>query len=231
MEAILFDWDGTLVDSLGAFHRANAVVLESFGLPFDVVRYRRHYTADWREMYRRLGVPHDRLDEANTLWEATFGDDGTLVAAFPGAFEALDALSASGATLGIVTAGRRDVVEPQLDRTGLGELLPVRVFGDDLPVHKPDPEPLRLALRLAGDGHEPETSIYVGDAPTDMQMAVTAGARAVGIESVLGERAELIAAGAAEVAASVGEWVASHLAARHGTRAGESPQTRRTSER
>ena len=212
MEAILFDWDGTLVDSLGAFHRANATVMEAFGLPFDVVRYRQQYVPDWREMYRRLGVPHDRLDEANVLWEAAFTANGDEVVAFAGAVEALARLAAGGAVLGIVTAGIRDVVEPQLERTGLGAHLTVRVFGDDLPVHKPDPRPLRRALELAGRGHRPETSIYVGDAPTDMQMAVTVGARAIGIESVLGDPDELRAAGAAEVAPSVAVWVERHLA-------------------
>jgi pyrophosphatase PpaX len=225
VEAILFDWDGTLVDSLGAFHRANAIVMEAFGLPFDVERYREHYTPDWREMYRRLGVPHERLDEANGLWETTFGSDGDAVIAFPGALAALQRLQDAGAVLGIVTAGHRSVVEPQLERTGLGAVLPIRVYGDDLPVHKPDPEPLRLALRLAGDGHRPETSVYVGDAPTDMQMAVAVGARPVGIESVLGDPAELLAAGAVDLAPSVADWVERHLAgawhgapARHGDR-------------
>ena len=222
MEAILFDWDGTLVDSLGAFHVANAAVMEAFGLPFDVVRYRQHYVPDWREMYRRLGIPHDRLDEANTLWEATFADGGDAVVAFPGALAALERLEATGAVLGIVTAGHREVVEPQLDRTGLGRLLPVRVFGNDLPVHKPDPEPLRRAVRLAGESHRPETSAYVGDAPTDMQMAVAVGARAIGIESVLGDPAELRAAGAHEIAPSVAAWVDRHLAA--GTRRASGPR-------
>lgn len=212
MEAILFDWDGTLVDSLGAFHRANAIVMESFGLAFDIEAYRRHYTPDWREMYRRLGIPDDRLDEANGLWEATFGGDGDLVVAFPGAIEALERLHDSGAVLGIVTAGLREVVEPQLARTGLGSLLSIRVYGDDLPVHKPDPEPLRLALRLAGDGHRPETSMYVGDAPTDMQMAVSVGARPIGIESAVGDPDGLRAAGAVELAPSVAAWVDRHLA-------------------
>ena len=211
MEAILFDWDGTLVDSLGAFHRANATVMEAFGLPFDVVRYRQHYVPDWREMYRRLGVPDERLDEANALWEATFEASGDEVHAFPGTVAALAGLAATGAVLGIVTAGHRAIVEQQLERTGLAEFLTVRVFGDDLPVHKPDPEPLRRALRLAGEGHRPETSIYVGDAPTDMQMAVHVGARAIGIESALGDAEELRAAGAAEVAPSVVAWVARHL--------------------
>lgn len=214
MEAIFFDWDGTLVDSLGAFHRANAIVMKAFGLPFDVDRYRLHYTPDWREMYRRLGVPDHRLDEANTLWETTFGDDGDMVVAFPGTVAALERLRDAGAVLGIVTAGDRAVVEPQLGRTGLGDLLPVRVFGDDLPVHKPDPQPLRLALRLAGDGHRPDRCYYIGDAPTDMQMAMVVGARGIGIESVLGDPDDLIAAGAAELAPSVAAWAERHLAAR-----------------
>jgi len=210
MEAILFDWDGTLVDSLGAFHRANARVMDAFGLPFDEVVYRRHYVPDWRLMYLRLGIPGDRLDEANELWHATFGA-GTDVVAFEGAAAALRALRDGGADLGIVTAGDRSIVVPQLERTGLAELLPIRVFGDDLPVHKPDPEPLRRALRLAGHGHQPERSAYVGDAPTDMQMAIAVGARAVGIESVLGDPDELRAAGADEVAPSVAAWVERHL--------------------
>ncbi len=214
MEAILFDWDGTLVDSLGAFHLANAAVMEAFGLPFDEVLYRRNYVPDWREMYRRLGVPADRLDEANTLWEATFAGGTEVIVAFDGTREALGRLAATGVVLGIVTAGHRDVVAPQMEQTGLASLLPIRVFGDDMAVHKPDPAPLRRALELAGRGHRPETCLYVGDAPTDMQMAVTAGARGVGIVSVLGDPDELRAAGASEIAPSVAAWVERHLDAR-----------------
>jgi pyrophosphatase PpaX len=216
VEAILFDWDGTLVDSLGAFHAANAAVMAAFDLPFDVAAYRRNYVPDWREMYLRLGIPPHRIDEANTLWEAAFGADGEAVVAFPGVIDALARLRDAGAVLGIVTAGVRSVVEPQLARMGLDDLLPIRVFGDDLPVHKPDPEPLRRALRLCGHDHRPELSAYVGDAPTDMQMAVAVGARAIGIESVLGDPDDLRAAGAVEVAPSVAVWVDRHLAVRPG---------------
>ena len=213
MQTILFDWDGTLVDSLGAFHRANAAVMAAFGLPFDEVLYRQLYVPDWRQMYLRMGVPDDRLDEANELWHATFGAEAEVVA-FPGTAAALDRLAAAGARLGIVTAGHRDIVAPQLEQTGLGERLGIRVYGDDLPVHKPDPAPLRRALELAGPagpaGRRPAhiaTAVYVGDAPTDMQMARAVGVRAVGIASVLGEPGELRAAGAQEVATSVAAWV------------------------
>ena len=213
MEAILFDWDGTLVDSLGAFHRANSRVMDAFGLPFDEAVYRQHYVPDWRLMYLRLGIPGDRLDEANEMWHATFAA-GTDVVAFEGVEAALRALSDDGASLGIVTAGDRAIVVAQLERTGLADLLPIRVFGDDLPVHKPDPAPLRLALRMLGLDDRPDAVAYVGDAPTDMHMAVAAGCRPIGIASVLGDPDELRAAGAQEVAPSVAAWVAGHLAAR-----------------
>lgn len=220
MEAILFDWDGTLVDSLGAFHRANATVMAAFGLQFDETIYRRNYVPDWRQMYLRLGIPEDRLEEANDLWETTFAGGADLVVAFPGAAEALARLRESGHVLGIVTAGHRAVVVPQLERTGLGALLPIRVFGDDLPVHKPDPWPLRRALEMAGADERPDESVYIGDAVTDMQMAVAVGTRAIGIASVLGDPDELRAAGAHEVAASVAAWVERHLGA-----TGERPET------
>lgn len=212
MQAILFDWDGTLVDSLGAFHRANATVMASFGLPFDEVVYRQNYVPDWRLMYLRLGVPGDRLDEANELWHATFGS-GTDVVAFEGVAAALRRLGDAGSRLGIVTAGHRAIVVPQLERTRLAEFLETRVFGDDLDVHKPDPAPLRRALELLDLADRPAEVAYVGDAPTDMQMARAVGVRAIGIASVLGDPDELRAAGAEEVSPSVPAWVAEHLAA------------------
>ena len=211
MEAVVLDWDGTLVDTLAALYRANVAVLSSFGLPFDEGLYRRHYAPDWRVMYGRLGIPAERLDEANDRWlsHVAGGDE---VQPFPGTADALERLRAAGTRLGLVTAGDRAIVEPQLAATGLGRLLPVRVFGDDLPVHKPDPEPLRVALARLDLAARPEAAAYVGDAPDDMRMARAVGVTAVGIASILGDPADLRAAGASTVARSVVEWVDQTLA-------------------
>ena len=138
MQAILFDWDGTLVDSLGTLYDANAAVMQAFGVPFDPDLYRTHYAPDWRLMYRRLGIAAERLDEANELWLASY-DRGAGAIMFAGVKPALRRLKRAGHRLGLVTAGDRDIVLPQLERFGLANLLEVRVFGDDLPVHKPTP--------------------------------------------------------------------------------------------
>jgi len=206
MDAIVFDWDGTLVDTLGALYRANESVLSGLGLPFDLDLYRQHYAPDWRLMYQRLGVPPDRLDEANEQWLRAF-DGAALGEPFPGTVEAMARLAAAGMSLGLVTAGDRDIVEGQLARSGLADLLTVRIYGDDLPVHKPDPRPLREALFRLGLGDRPNSAAYVGDAPDDMRMARTVGVRGVGISSVLGSPAELRAAGATDVAPTVVAWV------------------------
>ncbi len=208
---MVFDWDGTLVDTLPAITRANAEVLESYGVRYDDAAYRAVYSPDWRGMYRRLGLPDAVIEEAGLRWlgayRALMGD----AQAFPGVENALDRLEAAGFTMGLVTAGDRVVVEHQLRATGLERHLRVRVCGDDMPFSKPHPAPLLEALDQLGIRDRPERTIYVGDAPDDMRMARTVGARGVGIESILGERSELEAAGAAEIAPSVTSWVEAFL--------------------
>ena len=109
----------------------------------------------------------------------------------PGAADALRRLHAVGYPLALVTAGHRDNVGAQLRRHGLEELLPVRVHGDDLPEAKPHPAPLLRAVRELGLGPGAHGVAYVGDALDDMRMARAAGARGVGIDSVLGDAAAL----------------------------------------
>jgi phosphoglycolate phosphatase-like HAD superfamily hydrolase len=210
VKAILFDWDGTLADSHAALYAANAAVMEAFGLPFDRGLYRLHYSPDWNLMYHRLGVPADRLDEANRIWLTAFGAaEG--VALFPGVREALYGLARAGTVLGIVTAGPGTVVRPQIERLELDALLTIRVYGDDLVEQKPDPAPLRRALVIGSLADQPAAAAYLGDTPEDMRMAVRAGVRAIGVVSGMGESDGLIEAGAAEIAESVPVWARREL--------------------
>jgi HAD superfamily hydrolase (TIGR01509 family) len=211
MGAVVFDWDGTLVDTLPAILQANIQVLLEYGLPFDEARYRAAYTPDWRRMYRILGVPEEALEAAGGRWLELYRDAGTL-APFPGVGDALRTLRDRGDVIGLVTAGDRSVVEDQLRRFDLEPLIPVLVCGDDPYPAKPDPTPLRQALTELGAHADPTTATYVGDAPDDMRMARAVGARAVGIVGILSTPEDLARAGAHEVHGSVVEWVSGHVA-------------------
>jgi HAD superfamily hydrolase (TIGR01549 family) len=210
MGTILFDWDGTIVDSIQALFETDAAVCRRIGVPFDEAIFRQTFSPDWRLMYRRLGIPDERVDEAAGVWTATFHSDRTQP--FPGVVDALGRLAAAGHRLGLVTGGDRAEVEPQLARVGVDHFLTVRVYRDDTPEAKPHPKPLQLALDLAG-GPRSADAAYIGDAFDDVRMAAALGVRGVGIESMLATADELRAAGAIETAGSVVEWVDRFLAA------------------
>jgi phosphoglycolate phosphatase len=211
VEAVVFDWDGTLVDSLPAIFDANRRVLEEYGLPFDLERYRAAYVPDWRLMYQRLGVPDDVLEAAGERWLELYvaAEPAGLL---PGVASALRRLAAAGFVMGLVTAGDREVVEAQLERFGIADLLPIRVFGSDPIASKPHPEPLLRALTQLGRAERVATARYVGDVPDDMRMARAVGVIGIGIESSMGSRDDLFAAGAAEVYPGVAQFVDALLA-------------------
>jgi phosphoglycolate phosphatase len=206
MDAIVFDWDGTLMDSLAAVFDANAKVLAEFGVPFDEARYRAAYTPDWRVMYERLGVPLATMEAAGDRWLELYADtdDAQLL---PGAAEALRRLADAGFVLGLVTAGDQVVVEAQMERLGVAGLLPIRVYGSDDVAAKPHPDPLLRALRQLERTDRAHLARYVGDVPDDMRMARAVGALGIGVESAIGVREELLAAGATAVFPSVSTFV------------------------
>jgi HAD superfamily hydrolase (TIGR01549 family) len=206
MEAIVFDWDGTLMDSLPAVFDANARVLAEYGVPFDEARYRAAYTPDWRVMYQRLGLPEEAMEAAGDRWLELYRDtdDARLL---PGAADALRRLADAGFVLGLVTAGDEIVVQAQMERLGVAGLLPIRVYGSDDIASKPHPDPLLRALRQLERSDRAELARYVGDVPDDMRMARAVGALGIGIESAIGSREELAAAGASAVYPSVADFV------------------------
>ena len=206
MDAIVFDWDGTLFDSLPAIYEANHRVITELGLPFDDERYRQAYVPDWRLMYQRLGVPDDALEDAGRRWIELYraaAESGLL----PRVQESLQRLVGAGFVLGLVTAGDRDIVTDQLVRGGLDELITARVFGTDDIASKPHPEPLLRVLTQLDRAERIATAHYLGDVPDDMRMARAVGVVGVGIESTFASRDVLVAAGASVVFGSVAEFV------------------------
>ena len=115
MKAILFDFDGTLIDSAPDHLRAYRASLAHYGIDLTPERYFATYSPNWHQMYAALGLPQTAWEEADAAWLAEVANHESPL--FPGVVPLLSNLG-QRSTLGLVTAGSRSRVMQQLKRTG-----------------------------------------------------------------------------------------------------------------
>lgn len=192
LRAVLYDFDGTLIDSAESSFLCYVRTFERFGIPFDRETFERTYSPNWLHTYAAVGLPRDRWDEANTVWlEHYSAIECRLI---DGVGEAMRSLARRGIRQGIVTSGSRSRVERDLDALELTELLDVTVCAENVTRKKPHPEALHVGLaRLGVAAGE---AIYVGDSPEDVEMARAAGVFSVAIPGNYPNREALLAASA-----------------------------------
>jgi HAD superfamily hydrolase (TIGR01549 family) len=176
ISGVLFDWDGTLLDSYHADSSAYLAMFEEMGIAWGLEDLARHYSPNWYDVYGAAGLDRSRWDDADRAWRKAYAlhRPGLL----PGARPVLAALGKQYA-LGLVTSGDRDRVLRQLREFRLIRTFRVRVCSGDTENKKPHPEPLLCALE--GMSLAPEDCVYVGDTREDVLMARRAGVRTVGI--------------------------------------------------
>src|SRR3954452_16027163 len=178
-ETVLFDLDGTVVDS-------GAIILASMRHATREV-LGRDYTDE--ELLQTVGGPGleaqmhalspehvERLVDVYRAHNEPLHDD---LKACAGMEDVLVRLHEEGRRLGVVTAKRRATVELAFANVPLGHLFDTIVGGDETERHKPDPAPLLLgAERLGGD---PAATAYVDASPFDARAAKAAGMFAVAV--------------------------------------------------
>ena len=176
---VLFDLDGTLVDSaaviLGSFHHATETVLQR-RFPDEQILARVGGTNLDHQM-RLLDSEH--VDELVRVYREHNDPQYSNLACFDGMVGVLSRLKGEGRRLGVVSAKRRSTVERVFDGAAIGEYFDVVVGSDDTERHKPDPEPLLRALELLGA--DPPDAAYVGDSPFDVGAARAAGVYSVAV--------------------------------------------------
>jgi HAD superfamily hydrolase (TIGR01549 family) len=209
LRAVLFDWDGTLVDSAEASFHCYVSVFRALEIPFDRERFERTYSPNWHHTYLAVGLPHERWAEADALWHQAYTTHRNPLV--DGARESLERLREAGLSQGIVTSGERQRVSRELDALGVAGFFATTVFGEDAQNRKPHPE--ALLLGLAHLGIEAVHAAYVGDSPEDVEMARSAGVYAVGIPGGFPNRRQLQASRPDLLAADLAEATVALLAA------------------
>ena len=190
---VLFDVDGTLIDSMQAYVviAEAAAAQEGLTVPrgdvmqalaFGRMLWDRTIPADHPDP---AGVTKRLMQSARTLWPDTMR---THCRPFAGLDRTLAALRANGLRMGVVTGARPEIMA-LLDQAGLGGYFETVVSNVDVKRRKPDPEGLLLAAERLGIA--PAEALYVGDSPIDIEAATAAGMRSVGVLTGAGTSAML----------------------------------------
>lgn len=207
--AILFDIDGTLVDS-------NYLHVESWAKTFDDIGIE---VDSWR-IHHAIGMDSGKLleefvgsdsgpdaERAKEVHGEHYRELARRLRPFQGARELLTGLSLRGYRVVLATSAPADELENLLRALDVQEVLHAVTSAEDVDVAKPEPDIIHAALRAAGVAAE--RAILVGDTVWDIVAAARAGVSCIGVETGGIARADLIAAGAIAVYPDVAELLTS----------------------
>ncbi len=176
---IVFDLDGTLIDSAPDLQTAVNRMLEGEGKPpLDLPTITSFIGNGLPKLVERSldarGISQSRYPQlCDTVRDFYSAAPADLTRPYPGVTDALRALKAAGHRLGVCTNKPEEPALLVLHLLGLGGFFDVVVGGDTLDRKKPDPEPLEHVFAALGDG----ARLYVGDSEVDAETARRAGVR------------------------------------------------------
>jgi pyrophosphatase PpaX len=177
IQTVLFDLDGTLIDSirliLDSYHhtlathgippRTDEDWLRGVGTPLYV------QFAEWRDDFGKLEAM------VATYREYNLARHDSMVTVYPGVLAAVGSIRAAGCRTGLVTSKNRQGALRGLTLVRLEAMMDVLVCADEVTNPKPHPEPVEKAVALLGA--DPGTTVYVGDSIHDMVSGRAAGVR------------------------------------------------------
>jgi HAD superfamily hydrolase (TIGR01509 family) len=185
LTALLFDLDGTMVDSDPIHFQTWQQVLSEYGLEIDNEFYRTRFSGKLNAQIIQDLLPQLSPEEGQALSarkEAEFRKLAeTLLTPLPGLLELVAWAKAQGLKQGVVTNAPKENAEFMLQVLGIKDTFAAVVLGEDLPKGKPDPMPYQVAMNRLETS--PETTLAFEDSPSGMRSAVSAGIPTVGLAS------------------------------------------------
>lgn len=178
INTLLFDLDGTLLDSFAVHLEVFKTTFAQFGIQLTEENFLSTYSPNWYKTYEALGLRKEDWAAADAFWLKQA--EKKTAQLFPGVNETLIKLN-ENYTLGLVTSGSKSRVVRDLKATGIANYFKTIVTGDDIKTPKPSPEGLELALRNLKK-HADE-AVYIGDSSADCEMAKAASIYFIGVNS------------------------------------------------
>jgi phosphoglycolate phosphatase len=176
-DAILFDLDGTLVDTAPDMVAVLLGMQKDHGLTQLSYDLARSHVSNGAVGLIRLAFPEADDAQKEELRQEYLDRYETAVCVdsmlFPGLGELLDTLDVEGRPWGVVTNKPMRMTEPLLEGLGLGSRAACSISGDTIPQRKPDPAPLLLASQQIGIPSE--KTVYIGDSVRDIAAGRAAG--------------------------------------------------------
>jgi N-acetyl-D-muramate 6-phosphate phosphatase len=194
--AVIYDHDGTLVDSLAVVVAATNAVLQARSLPMcpaqEIIKGMAYPTKP------RMGL-HARVDDF--VIQGQLADEfyvemhriPHLCRLYAGVPELIAGVAARGLPQGLVSNNSGRFIRLAMAHLGLASSFAVLLGEEDAPAPKPDPRGARLAAERLGVA--PEHCLFVGDSPADCDAAHGAGMRAIGVTWGIHDREEMSAMG------------------------------------
>lgn len=176
-DLVIFDFDGTLVDSARCITASLERALTACGCACDVSRVREQIGLPLETIIREAssGIDDAAIRPAIAAYREEYAAlEGELIALFPGAMETIEAFHCAGMTLAIATNKLTERARITLERLGVADRFEAIVGADRVTNPKPDPEILWHVYKTTG--WWPEASLVVGDTEWDIEMATCAGA-------------------------------------------------------
>ncbi len=194
LQAVIFDFDGVLVDSEPLHYHAFQNVLRPRGIEFSYDEYLNRYIGfddrdAFREAYRVSGIDlsGDLLKELIESKSASFENIvRRKVTVFPGAKELVREIAAEGVPLAIASGALKKEIDLILEKVSLISFFSVIVSADQVSKSKPDPETYVVALRALEQkldiGHlEPAFCVAIEDTPAGIKSARDAGLKVIAV--------------------------------------------------
>ena len=179
LRAVIFDFDGTLLDTFPAISVAfNAALSPIFNRTYSDAEVISHFGPPDEGMIAGMLINHSReeYDAAIERYFAAFEEADKPIEAFDGIVDLLDELIERQIPLGIMTGKGRRAAEITIQRLGWHSRFGTIITGDDADA-KPAPDgPLLAAFEL---NIAPQNCVYIGDSPADVSAATAAGMKSV----------------------------------------------------